>query len=135
MDYFGGDWHDVYCRGEIIERELSEDHLDITTETAWQELNEVRSFLKETFQDIDIYYISEEPGIGAYYTNDVNGDIFYTHYWLDSCDSDIEPDYFNDMYDVITYLNSYNIDGLEKFNEDASEEYVKKTLKSKKMTE
>ena len=109
VDYFGGNYEDIKCRGEITEYEMQEDVLRICTETAWCELNEVRKFLENVLPGIKIYYISEEPGMEEYYTNDSTYEIFHTKYFLDTCDLDFDSEEFANEKELVAFLNSKGI--------------------------
>lgn len=79
----GGDWEKVYCRGSWEDLLLHEDGtVSFTVESAWDEPNEVREFIEETFPDIRIYYQCEESGEGIYKTNDDTGEYFPEKYYL-----------------------------------------------------
>jgi len=103
IDALGGDWDDVYCRGEITDYRRDEDCVVIATETAWAEMDLVRHFLEEKFPSFDIYYISEEGGMGEYYTNDKDGSIFHTRYAVDLEDYDYE--YFETIEGAAEWIN------------------------------
>ena len=82
----GGDWKKVYCRGEIIDYNLTDDHVSIECETAWGEMPEFRHFLEQQYPDSKIYYQVEECGNEVYATNDTDGEYFKDRYCLDSYD-------------------------------------------------
>lgn len=136
IDYLGGNWQDINCRGYIIDHQLFDEELSFSTETAWGEMNEFREFLEKKIPDIKIYYMSEEPGMCDYYTNDKDGSVFHTRYYLDACDMDFEPEYFWDIQEVADYLNKTNLgivfepdeesikQKLEEYREEHEDEYV-----------
>lgn len=135
LHYLGEDWHNVYCRGSVIDYDVQECRgeqcLRIDTETAWTECKEVRDFLQEKFEDLTIYYISEESGMEEYYTNDVTGDIFLTRYFLDTCCTDLDSEYFRTIEEAADYINASGVfdtkvePTLESIN-NAIEEYLSK---------
>lgn len=81
----GGDWEKVYCRGEWMCREYDEKNntLIFTTETAWREMDEWRKFIESYYTTIKLLYITEEPGMEIYQTNDKDGIFFKDRYILD----------------------------------------------------
>lgn len=72
VNYFGGDWNSIHCRGRILGYEYSEETnmLYIDVESAWVELDEWRNFIKSKLPGIEIVYTSYEPGCEYYVTND-----------------------------------------------------------------
>ena len=91
----GGDWKKIYCRGSWENLDLTESGLYFTTETAWNELNEVRHLIEEKFPKLLIYYQAEEPGMGIYQTNDNTGQYFPEEFMLDV--EDMGPNYIEDL--------------------------------------
>ena len=49
VNLLGGDWDKVYCRGEIIDYNLTDDHVSIECETAWGEMPEFRHFIEQQY--------------------------------------------------------------------------------------
>jgi hypothetical protein len=80
----GGDWERVHCRGEWDEMEWNEEaeELRFRTESAWSHPHEVMELVKEKFPDISIFFISEEPGMEIYVTNDSKGLYYPYRYFL-----------------------------------------------------
>lgn len=111
VNYLGGDWQKVNCRGEITDYMRYEESLDIYTMTAWAECNEVRAFLEDKFPDISIYYLAEEPGMCEYYTNDADGRIFYTKYVL-YIEDILDQNYYWTLEGVAEAINDLGIEGL-----------------------
>jgi len=123
IDALGGNWQNVYCRGEIVDYANYEDYLEIDTETAWGEMYDVRQYLQVRFPRLIIYYMSEEPGMGEYYTNDKDGSIFHTKYAVDIEDYDYEC--FETLEDTAKWINSvpgYN------FNVEPTVESIKEAF-------
>ena len=105
VDYFGGDWNTVYCRGEITDYEDEDNCLRINTETAWAEMLETRHFLEGVLPNLRFFYISEEDGMCEYYTNDKDRKVFPYRYYLDTCDfDDIEKEEFLTIEDAAEYI-------------------------------
>ena len=92
----GGDAEKVYCRGDITEFSYNEedDVLTIDTQTAWNEMEEVRFFLKKVYPSLEIYYYEEEPGCEIYQTNDRHGRFFPQRFILDDLDGE-GPEYYD----------------------------------------
>ena len=98
VEYLGGDWETITCRGEITGFNLSEDVLTISQETAWNEQADFRHFLETTYPHIKIFYREEECGGELYYHNDHTGHYFPEQYLLDSYS---EPEYFMTLSEAI----------------------------------
>lgn len=138
VDYFGGDWKKIYCRGYITDWNETDEYITMDTETAWGEMGEVRDFLEEQLPGLTIYYMSEEPGMQEYYTNDETGEIFHTRYLLDVClftsDIDMDPEYFETIEDAADYLNKHGFvceptiesisEVLKKFSDEHEDDYI-----------
>ena len=105
VQYLGGDCEKVYCRGEWMYRDYDKrkNALTFTTETAWQEMNEWRSFIESHYKTIKILYVTEEPGCGIYQTNDKEGIFFKSKYALDYGE-DIE--YFETMDQAVSFIEN-----------------------------
>ena len=99
----GGDWRKVYCRGRILDYELSDGNLHLSVESAWNEMYEVRELLLTKHPELDIFYMSEEGGMGIFITNDSDGRFFPERYILDT-ESD-GPEYFEDLSEVAVYVS------------------------------
>ena len=79
----GGDWEKIYCRGRWYNLSLTDSGLYFDTETAWCEMSELRLFLQTKFPRVEIFYQSEESGMGLYETNDTTGEYFPEEFILD----------------------------------------------------
>ena len=86
VNLLGGDWDKVYCRGEIIDYNLTDDYVSIECETAWDEMPEFRHFLEQQYPGSKIFYQVEECGNCVYAINDLEGLYFPDRYCLDSYD-------------------------------------------------
>ena len=127
VNLLGGDWNKVYCRGEIIDYNLTDDHVSITCETAWGEMPEFRHFLEQQYPGSKIYYQVEECGNCVYATNDTDGDYFPDRYCLDSYDG---LEYFETLEEVAKYVGDIikkdipqNYADIESAIEDYMEEH------------
>lgn len=103
VNNLGGDWENVYCRGEWMCREWNKEKntLTFTTETAWQEMKEWRRFIESCYKTIKILYVTEEPGMGIYKTNDLNEIFFKAKFVLDYGE-DVE--YFETLDQAIVFI-------------------------------
>ena len=103
IDYLGGDWNEIACRGDITSYYKTKDYIQIDMETAWRELHEFRHYVEKKLPGLKIYYIADEPGMCEYYTNDKDYSIFHTRYHLDFEDYDSE--YFESLEDLAKWMN------------------------------
>ncbi len=101
VNLLGGDWNKVYCRGEIIDYNLTADHVSIECETAWGEMPEFRHFIEQQYPGSKIYYCVEECGNEVYATNDTDGEYFKDRYCLDSYDG---LEYFETIEEAAKYI-------------------------------
>ena len=101
VNLLGGDWNKVYCRGEIIDYNLNDDHVSISCETAWGEMEEFRHFIEQQYPDSKIFYQVEECGNEVYATNDAEGEFFKDRYCLDSYDG---LEYFETLEEAAKYI-------------------------------
>ncbi len=101
VNLLGGDWDKVYCRGEIIDYNLTDDLVSLSCETAWDEMPEFRHFLEQQNPDSKIYYQVEECGNCVYATNDAEGEYFKDRYCLDSYDG---LEYFETIEEAAKYI-------------------------------
>ena len=103
VNLLGGDWDKVYCRGEIIDYNLTDDHVSISCETAWGEMEEFRHFLVQQYPESRIFYQVEESGCEVYATNDADGVYFPDRYLLDYFDG---MEYFRTLEDAAEYIGA-----------------------------
>lgn len=105
VKYLGGDWENVYCRGEWISREYNKENntLTFTTETAWREMNEWRKFIESCYKTIRILFVTEEPGMGIYQTNDLEGIFFKAKYILDYGE---DMEYFETIDQAVSFIEN-----------------------------
>ena len=98
----GGNWQEVYCRGRVICFQMDEknDCLEVCTETAWAEMEEVRHFIQKVFPSLNIYFYEEEPMMEIYRTNDKEGRFFKGKYIFDDMEGEGE-DYYNTEKEVL----------------------------------
>ena len=97
----GGDWNTIYCRGDWsgLEKDNDNGALRFDTETAWNDPDEVVTFLQGKYPSLEFYFITEEPGMGYYATNDVEGDFFPERYYFSEPDDPEPYNYEEDEFD------------------------------------
>lgn len=100
----GGDWNTVYCRGEWEYIEKDEDGegnviLRFSVTSAWSDPDDTINFLKRKYPSLAFYFIAEEPGMGYYATNDVEGDFFPERYYFSEPDDPEPYNYEEDEFD------------------------------------
>ena len=101
VNLLGGDWNSVYCRGEIIDYNLNDDHVSISCETAWGEMEEFRHFIEQQYPESKVFYCVEESGNEVYATNDADGEYFKDRYCVDSYDG---LEYFETIEEAAEYI-------------------------------
>lgn len=106
VDALGGDWNEVWCRGEWDTPLLDGEVLRLSTMTAWSPCNETFDFVCKKFPSLRYFYQSEEPGMVEYRTNDREGKYFPDKYIADVCTDDGEylTEYFADMSGLFEWL-------------------------------
>lgn len=112
VNYLGGDWNTVWCRGVVDGYSLLEGRtpgeaiVDVQLEHAWGEPRNFRRFLLEKFPDLRIVYLAEEDGNGLYETNDALGEFFPDRYILEYEDEDGDCDtvYFTTLQGFADYI-------------------------------
>ena len=108
----GGDWNDIYCRGQILDYSLENGILKINTETAWGEMSDVRHLLETKYPSLQIFFQTEECGMCIFQTNDATGEIFPERWLLDWNDEKKNVfiwEYFKELSAVIEYLKGNGI--------------------------
>lgn len=109
----GGDWEKVYCRGKILDYDMTADGaFRFDVESAWGELDEVRALILSRFPKLDIRFQSEEPDMDYFSTNDGSGTTFSDRWildWEDEVRSLYVREYFPDLPSVAAFLREQNI--------------------------
>lgn len=109
----GGDWEKVYCRGKILDYDMTEDGvLRFDVESAWGELDEVRALILSRFPKLDIRFQSEEPDMDYFSTNDDSGTTFSDRWvldWEDEARNLYVREYFPDLPAVVAFLKEQGI--------------------------
>lgn len=112
VNALGGDWHDIYCRGQILDYAYENGILSINTETAWGEMSETRHFIKTKYPSLEIYFQTEEPGMCIFLTNDSAGTYFPDRWlldWNDEKEAVYVYEYFKDLPAIVSYLKENSI--------------------------
>lgn len=80
--------------------------LKFSTETAWGPMLEVFQAICDTYKSMSYFFLSEESGMGEYYTNDINKKYFRERYIIDICtpQEECETEYFETLEDALAYL-------------------------------
>lgn len=106
----GGNWNEIYCRGQITDYSLESGILIINTETAWGEMSDVRHFIEQKYPSLQIFFQTEECGMCIFQTN--SSDVFPEKWLLDYNDEKENIyiwEYFTDLPAVIEYLKDNGI--------------------------
>lgn len=135
INHFGGDWNNIYCRGEIDYMEMCGDSmLQLSTMTAWGDLPEVWDFVCKNYPSITYYYLAEEGGMCYYVNSDTTGEYFPEMFIIDDCGGETEyVDSEEDLFECIAIHLGY--DGkienfgqlntlLDKYNEEHPDEGI-----------
>lgn len=82
---FGRSWKRVGCRGDWMNLVYDEINnvLMFDTQTAWDRCHDVEGLIQSRYENIDIYFISEEFGNDIFETNDEKGRFFPEQYAID----------------------------------------------------
>lgn len=90
----GADPSKVYCRGDWSNLEKKKGRITFDCEHAWARPYEVEDLIKERYEGLEIYFITEELGMGIFQTNDESGAFFKETVIIDGEDSGME--YYTD---------------------------------------
>lgn len=102
-------WREVYCRGSIHVANIEYDpehlpaELRFTTDSAWSPCRELFLLLSEKYE-VDMYYMSEDPGCELYETNDSIGIYFKARYVINHDDT---TEYTNSEEDAVSLINQW----------------------------
>ncbi len=84
----------VYCRGYWSNLDKKKGQISFDCEHAWARPYEVEDLIKEKYEDLEIYFITEELGMGIFETNDDFGEFFTSTVIIDCEESGTE--YYTD---------------------------------------
>lgn len=114
----------MYLRGEILDLYLDDEQLVINQETAWCEQEGFREWIEDTYPNVKVYYIEEEPGCEVYYTNDSERQYFSDRFLIDGYDV---HEYFETIEQVAEWGSKhlgYEIEPTVDAVNDAFEKYM-----------
>lgn len=123
IKHFGGDWEQIYCRGEIDSLEQCGDNmLQIGTMTAWGDMPKVWDFVLQSYPSMTYVYITEEPGMQYYVNSDTTGEYFPEKYIIDDFANGSEyanddEDLFEQMAEIMDVGEIKNFEELEIYLE------------------
>lgn len=102
----GGDWNEVHCRGDWQDLRIDEYEqvICLSIESAWSYPEELFDFIHEKCPGVDIYFQAEEPSMGIYVTNDVDG-VFYPDRYTISYNDDIDFYAMGEMQEFLEDLS------------------------------
>lgn len=83
VDALGGDWNEVWCRGDWSNLQFNGEILEFDTMTAWAPCNATFDFVSKKFPTLRYYFQAEESGMAEYWTNDREGKYFPDKYIVD----------------------------------------------------
>ena len=103
VNLFGGDWKEIYCRGEIDYMEICGDSMiQLSTMTAWGDMPEVWDFVCKNYPSIEYYYLAEEGGMCYYVNSDTTGEYFPEKYYVLHAEGYSE--YLDDDEELLEYI-------------------------------
>lgn len=103
VNLFGGDWKEIYCRGEIDYMEICGDSMiQLSTMTAWGDVPEVWDFVCKNYPSIKYYYLAEEGGLCYYVNSDTTGEYFPEKYYVLHAEGYSE--YLDDDEELLEYI-------------------------------
>lgn len=96
----GEDWKNIYCRGwwENLNKDCDDGALRFDVMSAWCEMTDVRRFICGKYPSLEVYFVSEEPNMVIYETNDVNGEYFPEQLKIEQAGH--EDEYCEDWEDI-----------------------------------
>ncbi len=86
----GADPSKVYCRGDWSNLEKKKGRITFDSEHAWARPYEVEDLIRERYEGLEIYFLTEELGMGIFQTNDEYGEYFTSTVIIDGEDSGME---------------------------------------------
>lgn len=107
-------------RGFLEYWNYESDVISITFEDAWYK-TDFDVALKDKFPELNIYYALEEPGMGIYETNDVDGKYFPERFYVDTCiNGNYQAGYFTTEEKALKWIEELsgcsNDSDIENFN-------------------
>ncbi len=133
VTYLGGNSEEINCRGQWFDLQIQEDNtLTFETETAWAEMDEFRHFIESKFEDLKMYYCSEESGNCYYVTNDAEGKYYHYRFVVEVDDDEIQKfqteeeakSYIEELIGRKLYINEDPEYALSEWSEVIGKEYT-----------
>lgn len=134
VNLFGGDWKEIYCRGEIDYMEICGDSMiQLSTMTAWGDMPEVWDFVCKNYPSIEYYYLAEEGGLCYYVNSDTTGEYFPVKYYVLHAEGYSE--YLDDDEELLEYIAEKigaakieSIDQLDQLLEQYNKEHANEEI-------
>lgn len=134
VNLFGGDWKEIYCRGEIDYMEICGDSMiQLSTMTAWGDMPEVWDFVCKNYPSIEYYYLAEEGGMCYYVNSDTTGEYFPEKYYVLHAEGYSE--YLDDDEELLEYIAEKigaaeieSIDQLDQLLEQYNKEHANEEI-------
>jgi len=134
VNLFGGDWKEIYCRGEIDYMEICGDSMiQLSTMTAWGDMPEVWDFVCKNYPSIEYYYLAEEGGLCYYVNSDTTGEYFPEKYYVLHAEGCSE--YLDDDEELLEYIAEKigaaeieSIDQLDQLLEQYNKEHANEEI-------
>lgn len=134
VNLFGGDWKEIYCRGEIDYMEICGDSMiQLSTMTAWGDMPEVWDFVCKNYPSIEYYYLAEEGGLCYYVNSDTTGEYFPEKYYVLHAEGYSE--YLDDDEELLEYIAEKigaakieSIDQLDQLLEQYNKEHANEEI-------
>lgn len=134
VNLFGGDWKEIYCRGEIDYMEICGDSMiQLSTMTAWGDVPEVWDFVCKNYPSIEYYYLAEEGGLCYYVNSDTTGEYFPEKYYVLHAEGYSE--YLDDDEELLEYIAEKigaakieSIDQLDQLLEQYNKEHANEEI-------
>lgn len=134
VNLFGGDWKEIYCRGEIDYMEICGDSMiQLSTMTAWGDVPEVWDFVCKNYPSIKYYYLAEEGGLCYYVNSDTTGEYFPEKYYILHAEGYSE--YLDDDEELLEYIAEKigaakieSIDQLDQLLEQYNKEHANEEI-------
>ena len=129
-DGFGIDSKDSSLRGYILKCEFTDESLSVEAEEAWV-LTDFRHLLESHYEDMNIYYMLEEPCCDVYVTNDAEGKYFPTRIVVDIRMEEVEDHKeFVNKKEALDYVahtlkrDALTVEDIDKWNEEHEDTYI-----------
>ena len=129
-DGLGMDSKDKDLRGYILKCDFVGESLSIEAEEAWV-LTDFRHLLEFHYEDMNIYYMLEEPCCDVYVTNDADGKYFPTRVVVDIRIEEVEDhkEFINknEALDYVAHAlkrDALTVEDIDKWNKEHEDDYI-----------